>query len=123
MPRSPASFATSRPEAKVAIEDISDLHPGMKGEVHSTSYKQSVIPLIHGKVANVSADRLTDGKTGNTYQVIEVSVDAEELASSPEIQLYPGMPATVMVTTEERTALDYLIGPLVVSSDRSFRQK
>lgn len=93
----------------------------MKGEVHSTSYKQSVIPLIHGKVANVSADRLTDGKTGNTYQVIEVSVDAEELASSPEIQLYPGMPATVMVTTEERTALDYLIGPLVVSSDRSFR--
>ena len=50
-------------------------------------------------------------------------LDKEELAASPEIKLYPGMPATVMVTTKERTALDYLAGPLVASFDRSFRQK
>ena len=39
-----------------------------------------------------------------------VAVDTGELAASPEIQLYPGMPATVMITTQERTALDYLLG-------------
>jgi hypothetical protein len=27
------------------------------------------------------------------------------------------------VTTEERTALDYLLGPIVASLDQSFRQK
>ena len=46
-----------------------------------------------------------------------------ELAASPEIQLYPGMPATVMITTKERTALDYIVGPLLVSFDKSFREK
>lgn len=110
-------------EARVAVEDISDLRPGMRAEVHFTSYKQRVIPLIHGEVATVSADRLTDEKTGKPYYVAEVSVDPDELAASPEIQLYPGMPATVMVTTVERTALDYLIGPLVASFDKSFRQR
>jgi hypothetical protein len=34
-----------------------------------------------------------------------------------------GMPATVMMTAEERTALDYLISPFVASFDRSFRQR
>jgi epimerase transport system membrane fusion protein len=79
--------------------------------------------LIHGTVAQVSADRLTDERTGLAYYLAEVSIDRKELAASPEIELYPGMPATVMVTTEERTALDYLLGPIVASLDQSFRQK
>jgi hypothetical protein len=31
--------------------------------------------------------------------------------------------APVVVTTEERAALDYLIGPLVASFDQAFRQR
>ena len=33
------------------------------------------------------------------------------------------MPATVTIPTESRTALDYLIGPLVLSFSHAFRQK
>jgi hypothetical protein len=33
------------------------------------------------------------------------------------------MPATVMIQTVERTALDYLVGLLVMSFNRAFRQK
>jgi epimerase transport system membrane fusion protein len=110
-------------EAKIAVQDISELRPGMAAEVHFTSYKQRTVPLIRGTVAQVSADRLTDERTGLAYYLADVSVDQAELAASPEIRLYPGMPATVMVTTEERTALDYLLGPLVASLDQSFRQR
>ena len=110
-------------EAQVHVEDIGDIHPGMAAEVHFTSYKQRTVPLIHGTVGQVSADRLADQRTGAPYYLATVNVDEEELAASPEIKLYPGMPATVMVTTKERTALDYLAGPLVASFDRSFRQK
>jgi membrane fusion protein, epimerase transport system len=110
-------------EAKIGVEDISDLRPGMVAEVHFTSYKQRTIPLIHGTVAQVSADRLTDERTGAAYYLATVAVNEEELAASTEIKLYPGMPATVMITTEERTALDYLVGPLVASFDRAFRQR
>jgi HlyD family type I secretion membrane fusion protein len=110
-------------EAQIAVEDISDVHPGMRAEVHFTSYKQRIIPLIHGNVTEVSADRLTDEKTGRPYYLAEVAVDEDELAASPEVKLYPGMPATVMVTTKERTALDYLVGPLIASFDHAFRQR
>jgi epimerase transport system membrane fusion protein len=110
-------------EAQVAVEDIADVHPGMTAEVHFTSYKQRVTPPIHGTVMEISADRLTDQRTGRAYYVAEVAVDHQELAATPEIRLYPGMPATVMVVTEERTALDYLVGPLSASFDRAFRQR
>ena len=110
-------------EAKVRVEDIADIAPGMRGEVHFTSYKQRVTPLIHGSIRSVSADRLTDERTQIPYYVAEIAVDEAELAANPEIQLYPGMPATVAITTKERTALDYLLGPLTASFDRSFREK
>ncbi len=110
-------------EAKIKVEDISDIRPGMKAEVHFTSYKQRILPLIHGQVAEISADRLTDERTQIPYYIAKVDVDAADLAASPDIELYPGMPATVMITTKERTALDYILGPLLASFDRSFRER
>ena len=110
-------------EAQIAVEDISDVHAGMVAEVRLTSYKQRITPLIHGQVIEVSADRLTNDKTGAPYYLAEVAVNPSELAASPQIQLYPGMPATVLITTQRRTALDYLVGPLVASFDHAFRQR
>jgi HlyD family type I secretion membrane fusion protein len=110
-------------EARIGVEDIADVHPGMSAEVHFTSYKQRTIPLISGTVTEISADRLTDERSGMAFYTVLVTVDAVELAKSPQIKLYPGMPATVMITTEQRTALDYLIGPLAASFDRSFRER
>ena len=110
-------------EAQVAVEDISDVHPNMRAEVHLTAYKQRIVPIIHGDVIHVSADRLTDPKTNNPYYVAFVRVDENELAAMPNIKLYPGMPATVMIPTIQRTAFDYIVGPLVMSFNHSFRQK
>ena len=110
-------------EAQVAVEDISEVHPNMRAEVHLTAYKQRIVPIIHGDVTQVSADRLTDPKTNNPYYTALVRIDQAELAEMPNIQLYPGMPATVMIPTVQRTAFDYLVGPLVMSFNRSFRQK
>ncbi len=110
-------------EAQIAVEDISDIRPNMRAEVHLTAYKQRIVPIIHGDVIQVSADRLTDPKTNNPYYVAFVRVDENELAAMPNIKLYPGMPATVMIPTVQRTAFDYIVGPLVMSFNHSFRQK
>jgi membrane fusion protein, type I secretion system len=110
-------------EAQVAVEDISDVHPDMRAEVHLTAYKQRTTPIVHGDVIQVSADRLTDIKTNAPYFTAFVRVDESELTELPHIKLYPGMPATVMIPTVERTALDYLIGPLVMSFNHAFRQR
>lgn len=110
-------------EAQVAVEDISDVHPNTRAEVHLTAYKQRIVPIIHGDVIQVSADRLTDPKTNNPYYTAFVRIDQDELAAMPNIHLYPGMPATVMIPTIQRTAFDYIVGPLVMSFNHAFRQK
>src|SRR5262245_26412409 len=110
-------------EAQVAVEDISEVHPDMRAEVHLTAYKQRTTPIVHGDVFQVSADRLTDNKTNTPYYTALVRVHENELAELPHIRLYPGMPATVMIPTVDRTALDYLIGPLVMSFNHAFRQR
>ena len=110
-------------EANVSVDDIHDVRPGMKAEVHFTAYKQRVVPIIRGEVTQISADRLVDNRSGAPYYTAIVRVDAQDLAESKLVELYPGMAATVMIPTQERTALDYLLGPLVASFDQSFRQK
>src|SRR3954465_3435524 len=110
-------------EAQIAVEDISDIRPNMRAEVHLTAYKQRIVPIIHGDVIQVSADRLTDPKTNNPYYVAFVRADESKPAAMRNIKLYPGMPATVMIPTIQRTALDYIVGPLVMSFNHSFRQK
>jgi HlyD family type I secretion membrane fusion protein len=110
-------------EAQVPVADIADIAPGAVAEVHFAAYKQRVVPIIHGKVTTISADRLTDEKSGFAYYAASVEVDRKELADASEVKLYPGMPATVMIPTGARTALTYLVGPLAESFDRAFRQR
>jgi len=110
-------------EAQIAVEDISDIKPNMRAEVHLTAYKQRIVPIIHGDVVQISADRLVDPKTNNPYYTAFVRVDEGELAAMPNIKLYPGMPATVMIPTIERTAFDYIVGPLIMSFNHAFRQR
>jgi len=110
-------------EAQIAVEDISDIKPNMRAEVHLTAYKQRIVPIIHGDVIQISADRLVDPKTNNPYYTAYVRVDEGELAAMPNIKLYPGMPATVMIPTIQRTAFDYIVGPLVMSFNHAFRQR
>ncbi|HUA55629.1 MAG TPA: HlyD family type I secretion periplasmic adaptor subunit [Candidatus Sulfotelmatobacter sp.] len=110
-------------EARVAVEDISEVHPGQRVEVRLTAYQQRIVPTVPGEIVQVSADRLTDPKTNEPYYVATVRPDLDAVARLPGVQLYPGMPATVTVPTVSRTALEYIAGPLAMSFNKAFRQK
>jgi HlyD family type I secretion membrane fusion protein len=110
-------------EAQVAVGDISDVRPTMRAQVHLIAYKQRNTPVVEGEIVSISADRLTDAKSGQPYYVALVRTDREQLAKLPQVQLYPGMPATVMVRTEARTAFDYIVAPLVQSFNLAFRER
>lgn len=110
-------------EAQVGVDDISLVHPEMRADVHLTAYKQRITPVVKGEVIEVSADRLVETKTGTPYYSALVRIDDDELARLPNVKLYPGMSAIVMIPTVERTAFDYLVGPLVMSFRQSFRQQ
>lgn len=107
---------------KLNVQDIADVSPGASAELHFTSTKRMYVPMMRGKVQTISADRLTDDRTGLAYYQAQVVVDPQEVKQSTDIALYPGMPAQVMIVTKQRSALEYLLGPLFASLDGSFRQ-
>jgi HlyD family secretion protein len=45
-----------------------------------------------------------------------------EVKLSGDVQLYPGMPAEVLLLTGERTFLEYLVAPMTRSFNRAFRE-
>jgi HlyD family type I secretion membrane fusion protein len=110
-------------EAALRPEDIDNVKAGMRAQVHLTAYRQRTIPIIHGTVVRVSADRIVTPERADPHYQLIVEVDPEELAKLPEITLTPGMPAEVMISNGSRTALDYLIGPLFQAMHRAGREQ
>ena len=110
-------------EAQIPVEEINEVRPQMRADVHLTAFKQRITPVVRGEVTNVSADRLTDQKTNTSYYTALIRVEEDELSLIPNAKLYPGMPATVMIQTIERTAADYILGPLTMSFNKAFRQR
>jgi HlyD family type I secretion membrane fusion protein len=110
-------------DAQITVDEISDVHPDMLAEVHLTAYKQRITPMVQGRVVNVSADRLVDNRTNAPYYVAEIRIDQNQLSELPQVKLYPGMPANVIIPTVERTAFEYIVGPLTMTFNKAFRQK
>ncbi|WP_207481385.1 HlyD family type I secretion periplasmic adaptor subunit [Arenibaculum pallidiluteum] len=110
-------------DAQVSPMDIDDVHVGLEAHVVLSAFKQRNLPRLTGTVRDVTADRLTDQRTGQPYFLARVVVPREEMARlAPGLAMTPGMPAEVMIATGERTMLDYLVQPFLDSLRRSFRE-
>ncbi|PWT75719.1 MAG: HlyD family type I secretion periplasmic adaptor subunit [Proteobacteria bacterium] len=109
-------------EARVGVDDIDEVRPGVSADVRLTAYSQRSTPLVSGEVLYVSADRMNDENTHAPYYAAHVRVDAASLAAAGNVQLYPGMPAEVFIRTRERSALQYLLEPLTNTLRRAARE-
>lgn len=109
-------------DAKVRPVDIDVVRSGQRADIALVSYKRRVVPQVAGTVTNVSADLLTDPRTGDGYYVARIQVDAAELARLEGVELYPGMPVDAYILTGRRTALDYLLSPITTGLRRTFRE-
>ncbi|TGU89979.1 HlyD family type I secretion periplasmic adaptor subunit [Mesorhizobium sp. M00.F.Ca.ET.151.01.1.1] len=109
-------------DSRIKPTDIDVVHPDMPARVVLTAYPSRHLPQIHGLLTSVSADRLTDEKTGEPYFLAKVKVDAADLAELHDIRLSPGMPAEVMILTGEHTLLDYMLAPVEASLTRTFKE-
>ena len=108
--------------AQLRPDQIDDVHRGMVAEVRLTAYPYRTTPILNGNVAQISADRFTDERTGVAYYDMRIEVPTTELHRLPDAGLTPGMPAEVMVPPRERTALDYLVEPLLRSIEGTARE-
>ena len=112
-------------EAQLPRTAIDRVKLGQEATVRLVSLNQRTTPVLTGKVIYVSADALqeTDKQIGQDIYVARIDVPSEELARLPGFKPTPGMPAEVMVQTEARTFLSYLIKPITDSMSRAFTER
>lgn len=116
--------------AKISPRDITHVSPGQETTVVFPSYSQRTTMRLTGKVRQVSRDALqdakpdanTDGRSEGSYYLAKVEISREELKqNAPEVELLPGLPAEIFIATKERTAMDYILQPLLTRFRRVMR--
>lgn len=110
-------------DARVRPTDIDRVYSGMRARIVLTAYRQRNLPLIYGQVRSVSADSLSDDRSGEPYFLARVEIDPGVIETLPDVVLTPGMPVDIMLLDEEQTLAAYLIDPLRQSVSRSFLEE
>lgn len=99
-------------EAQIKPTDIDGISPGLPAEIRLTTLSSYALAPLHGTVAYVSADRLTDSRTASAYYTVRITTNPRDVVNLNDIQLVPGMPAEVMIDKGSRTFFEYLMGPI-----------
>jgi HlyD family type I secretion membrane fusion protein len=112
-------------EAKVAVNDISEIKLGQGAEVTLTAFKSSTTPPVKATVTYISDDRLTSrtAQGDMPYYAAYLELDVTDLNKLAGIKLVPGMQAQAAITTRPRTAFDYFIGPLRERMRKAYNAK
>ncbi len=109
--------------AHVEPKDRDIIRPGQLAEVRFTAFSQRALRPIKGKVNVISADRLTDQKTQLPYYLATIELTEDPVKVLNNTPIHPGMQATVMIITGERTAIEYLTKPLFRNFTRAFKEE
>jgi len=110
-------------EARIRPQDIDYVRKDARAEVRLlNAFDSRSAPLLPGKVAFVSADRVKAADSPDSWFVAAVELDAAEVARHPGLRLQAGMPAELYVTTPARTLVAYLARPLEVFASRAMRE-
>ena len=110
-------------EAKVSPQDIDRLAVGQEASLRFTAFNARTTPQINGIVSRVSADTITDQRTGQSYYTIRIGIPPSQLARLGDVKLVPGMTVESFIKTGDRTVLSYLIKPLADQIMRAFRER
>lgn len=103
-------------EAQLPVNLIDKVQVGQLANMHfQIVLGGGAQPAIEGKVVRISADRITDQRTGAPYYSarIELTSRGEAEIVKHKIKVQAGMQVDVVVVTGERTVLQYLIRPLM----------
>ena len=109
--------------AKLEPKDADALRLGEAVSVRLSGTAARHAPVLNGRVEKISADSLTDERTGMSYFELTAVVPEEEIARLPKGLVRPGLPADVLVKTGSRTAFGYLFAPITRASFSAMREE
>lgn len=106
-----------RIHARVAPNDADDLRTGQVVRVRFPGLHESQATNLKGRLLRLSADRLSDDRTGSSYYLAEISLPEKEIQFLQKLRgkhftLRSGTPAEISFSLRKRSALSYLLEPL-----------
>lgn len=114
-------------EAKVAPQDIGFLKVGLDVSVKIEAYDYTIYGDLDGVLSYISADTLEDEtqKGDVTFYRVHVRTQGRKFSGRPDedLQILPGMTATVEVKTGKNTVLSYLLKPIVKTLRESMSER
>lgn len=114
-------------EARLSPQDVDQVRVGQMAEVRFSAFRQRDMPRVEGQLVALSADRLVDEVNGSQqpYYLARIRVAEKGMAdlAKLKLELMPGMPADVLVTTGQRTLWHYLTAPLSDMMVRSLKEE
>jgi HlyD family secretion protein len=109
-------------EAPVQPVDIEHVHVGQRVNFRLSAYKAHRVPTVEGRLVYVAADRQQDPQ-GNPFFQVRAELDRDALKPFPGVLVYPGMPADLLIIGGERSALDFLISPILDGMRHGMREE
>lgn len=110
-------------ETRLDPKDRDVVASGMPAEVRFTAFNQRNSLPVKGRVVWISADGLSDERTGLPYYVARIELIEDPSTALSGGSIYPGMQANVMIVTGQKTALSYLFRPLTRTFTGAFREE
>lgn len=110
--------------ALVKPEDVDEVHVGMKAKIKLTGLNQRFNDSLDATVSVVSADRMTNDKTGTAFYRVDLRIPPSELKKLKKgFKMTPGMPAMALIVTGERSVMGFLISPITQTLEDAFREE
>lgn len=115
-------------DAKVPPHLIDSVRHGLSVDVTFSAFAHAPQLVVEGMVESLSKDIVTDPPTsaaqpGASYYLARIAVTKTGLQQLGKREMQPGMPATVVIKTGERSLLTYLIDPLMKRIQVSMKEE
>ena len=109
--------------AMVLNRDIGFVRAGQTAEIKLETFLFTRYGTIRGQLVDVSRDAIQHDKLGLVYATRDAMSRTTMSADGKDVELSPGMAATVEIMTDQRRLIEYLLSPLLRYKQESLRER
>jgi len=109
---------------QVPPAQIDQVHVGQKAVIRFNAFDRRHTPDLGGTVRRISADVITDERSGQSHYTVSLTInEGEEKYLGEKAEIIPGMPVDAFIQTTERTPFDYLVRPITSYFGKSMLER
>ena len=111
-------------EVRIATRDIGHIQVGQPASVKFTTFEFARYGAAPGRLLSLSPTSFINEETGATYYKGIIGLDRNYIGADPDDnRIMPGMTVQADLKTGEKTLVEYLLKPIYLSMEQSFRER